>query len=88
MLIEECRNQEAVNKLSNDIRGKADGSLGGNPKNDWIIDSTAQMEVCDLIDALITDIQSLPPCLGYCSEVVAAWCEDKAICKFATNEPF
>jgi len=76
-LIEECRNQEAINKLSNDIRSKADGSIGGNPKNDWIIDSSAQAGVCDLIDVLITNIQSLPACLEYCSEMAAAWCEDK-----------
>lgn len=45
--------EEAMDKLQNDILAKMDGSLGGHPKNDWIIDPEAQEQVADLIQALI-----------------------------------
>jgi PKD repeat protein len=51
--------QQATDKLLNDIRAKADGSLGGNPKNDWITDPTAQQTICALIDDIIADLQLL-----------------------------
>jgi hypothetical protein len=50
---------DAINKLQNDIRAKADGSLGGNPKNDWITDPEAQQEMCQMIDKLISTLQRL-----------------------------
>ncbi len=76
-MIEHCRYQEAIDKLLHDIRAKADGSLGGNPSNDWIVDTDAQTDLCDMIDDLIAYIHSLPPCTVYCSEVAANWCEAK-----------
>ena len=47
----------AVNKLRNDIRAKADGSLGGNLHNDWIVDAEAQADLCLLIDELVAYIE-------------------------------
>ncbi len=43
----------AVNKLLNDLRAKMDGSLGGNPNNDWILGAEAQGDLCLMIDELI-----------------------------------
>jgi hypothetical protein len=51
--------QEAIDKLQNDIRAKADGSLGGNPNNDWIMDPAAQQDICSMIDDIIADLQLL-----------------------------
>ena len=51
--------QEAINKLQNDIRSKADGFVDGNSKNDWIVDPTAQGEICVMIDNLIYYLRSL-----------------------------
>ena len=42
--------QGAINKLENDIRAKMDGSVDGNPNNDWVIDAEAQGKLCTLID--------------------------------------
>lgn len=50
---------EAILKLKHDIRPKCDGSLGGNPYNDWITDPKAQQKLCEMIDALIAYLESL-----------------------------
>jgi len=39
----------AENKLQNDVMAKSDGSLGGNPSNDWITDPAAQSVVSALV---------------------------------------
>ena len=49
--------QQAIDKLQNDIRVKADGSLGGNPNNDWITDPTAQQAICAMIDDIVAYLQ-------------------------------
>jgi len=51
--------EEAILKLKNDIRPKCDGSLGGNPRNDWITDPETQQELCAMIDALIALLERL-----------------------------
>ncbi len=51
-LMERGDYQGAVNKLANDIRAKADGSLGGEANGDWIVDPLAQFELCRMIDDL------------------------------------
>jgi hypothetical protein len=54
---------DAMNQLQNDVRVRTDGYLGGNPEDDWITDSNAQIQVCGMIDELIAnlEIQSGPP---------------------------
>ncbi len=44
---------QAIEKLNEDIRTKADGCHGGRPNNDWIVDCMAQQLVLDAVDALI-----------------------------------
>ncbi len=51
--------EEAIDKLKHDIRPKCDGSLGGNPRNDWITDPETQQELCAMIDALIAFLEML-----------------------------
>lgn len=51
--IENGNYQGAINKLQNDVRKKMDGSVGGNPKNDWIIEPTEQLILTGAIDDLI-----------------------------------
>ena len=51
--------QSAINKLENDIRAKMDGSLGGNPKNDWVTDAEAQEKLCSLIDAATGNLREI-----------------------------
>jgi len=58
-LIELGQYEDAINKLNNDIRAKADGSLGGNPKNDWITDPEAQQAICAMIDELVAYLETL-----------------------------
>jgi hypothetical protein len=58
-LIDDGEYQEAIDKLKNDIRSKCDGSLGGNPNNDWVTDPDAQEELCEMIDDLIDYLESL-----------------------------
>ncbi len=58
-LIDNGEYQAAINKLQNDIRAKMDGSLGGNPNNDWISCPEAQADLCAMIDALIAYLQTL-----------------------------
>lgn len=57
--IENKEYQEAINKLQNDIREKADGYIDGNLKNDWIINPEVQKEICKMIDDLIIYLQNL-----------------------------
>jgi beta propeller repeat protein len=48
---------DAINLL-NAMRAQADGSLGGNPKNDVIIDPETQHEIYAMIDYLVSYLQS------------------------------
>ena len=59
MLVDVGDYQGAIDKLQNEIRSKCDGSLGGNPNNDWITDPVAQQELCAMIDALIAYLETL-----------------------------
>lgn len=59
VLIDVGEHQAAIDKLQHDIRAKADGSVDGNPKDDWITDPGAQEEMCALIDALIVYLETL-----------------------------
>jgi len=52
-LIDAGAYHDAVNKLKNDIRAKADGHVDGNPKNDWINDPQTQQDICQMIDDLM-----------------------------------
>ena len=58
-LIEAGLYEEALEKLLNDIRPKCDGSVGGNPHNDWITDPEVQAELLAMIDALIEYLETL-----------------------------
>ena len=51
--------QEAIDKLQNDIRAKADGHVDGTPANDWITDPEEQQEICAMIDDLIAYLETL-----------------------------
>jgi hypothetical protein len=51
--------QAAIIKLQNDIRAKANGYVGGNPKNDWIRVSAAQQEICWMVDDLIAYLETM-----------------------------
>jgi hypothetical protein len=57
--IENQEYQDAINKLRNDIRAKADDNVDGNSKNDWIIDFDAQKKICGMIDNLINYLKGL-----------------------------
>jgi hypothetical protein len=50
--------QSAIDQLQNDVRIRTDGYLGGNPDDDWILNSKAQDQICDMIDELIDTLQS------------------------------
>jgi hypothetical protein len=50
--------QGAIKILQNDIRSKADGTIDGNLKDDWIIDPTAQEDICRMIDDMIENLQA------------------------------
>jgi hypothetical protein len=58
-LIEAGHYEQALKKLQHDIRPKCDGSVGGNPNNDWITDPEVQGELIAMIDALIDYLESL-----------------------------
>ncbi len=58
-LIQAGKIQDAIGKLKNDIRAKLDGSLGGNPKNDWITDPAAQQVLAGKIDPLVAYLETL-----------------------------
>lgn len=49
--------QGAINKLENDIRAKMDGSVDGNPNNDWVTDPDAQGFLCTLIDVATGNLE-------------------------------
>ena len=51
--------EEALDKLLHDIRPKCDGSVGGNPNNDWVTDPEEQAELLAMIDALIEHLETL-----------------------------
>jgi len=51
--------QGAINKLEKDIRAKMDGSVDGNPKNDWVTDTDAQERLCTLIDAATGNLREI-----------------------------
>jgi len=50
---------QAIDKLQNDLRSKADGCFGGEPNNDWIVDCDVQEELLNLMDILIEYLASL-----------------------------
>ena len=52
-LIEAEEYEPAMNKLVHDIRAKADGTVDGKPKNDWIVDPMVQLDICSIVDDLI-----------------------------------
>lgn len=58
-IIQDEMYDEVINKLQNDILEKMDGYLGGNEKNDWIIDCDAQIELNELIDEIVSIIIEL-----------------------------
>jgi len=47
---------DAIDKLTHDIRTKMDGSVGGNPKNDWI-DPEAQAELIEILDNFVATLE-------------------------------
>ncbi|MFC1629633.1 hypothetical protein ACFL11_00165 [Patescibacteria group bacterium] len=54
--IESQEYQAVINKLQKDIRAKVDG----DPRpEDWIMDPTAQQEICEMIDSLASHLQEL-----------------------------
>ena len=58
-MIDRGEYQNAIDKLLDDIRIKADGSLGSDPTDDWITDPDVQQEVCSMIDELVSYIRTL-----------------------------
>lgn len=48
----------AIQDLRNNIRGKSDGFVDGRLSNDWIIDPTAQQEICMKIDDLTAYLET------------------------------
>jgi hypothetical protein len=44
--------QGAKQSLLNDVRAKADGTLGGKTADDWITNAQAQSEICGMIDSI------------------------------------
>jgi PKD repeat protein len=50
--------EEAINKLINDIRSKADGHVDGKPGNDWVTDEASQEMLCLIIDELLAYLNS------------------------------
>jgi len=61
--LDEMAQNEAWNgflqKLENDIRSKMDGTIDGNPKDDWIVDPDAQRDLCANIDAMSAYVRTL-----------------------------
>ena len=51
--------QGAVKNLLSNIRAKADGTINGSLRNDWIIDPAAQQYICDTIDYLAAYLETL-----------------------------
>lgn len=56
--IEDGDYQGATSKLVS-LRAKMDGTVDGDPNNDWITDPTAQQDLTAMIDALIGYLQTL-----------------------------
>ena len=50
--------RNAIHHLEN-IRSKADGSLGGKSNDDWIVDPEAQADLCELIDTLLAALNTI-----------------------------
>jgi len=57
-MLEDEEYKGAIQDLRDNIRGKTDGFVDGNPKNDWILDVTAQQEICMKIDDLIAYLET------------------------------
>ncbi len=55
--IENDQHRQAADKLENDIVPKLDGCLGGDPRNDWIVDCAAQQDILGLIEGLLELLQ-------------------------------
>jgi hypothetical protein len=51
--------EDAISKLKDDIRSKMDGSIDGDPNNDWITCEDAQFDLTEMIDRLIEYLESL-----------------------------
>jgi 1-phosphatidylinositol phosphodiesterase len=51
--------ESAINKLMNDIRKKADGSVDGKSHDDWITCEEAQEKLCLIVDELVKYLESL-----------------------------
>jgi len=49
----------AINKLTNDLYAKADGSLGGKASDDWISSPGAQRDISHMLDDIIAYLRSL-----------------------------
>jgi len=49
---------KAITELGH-MRIRADGSLGGDPDDDWVTDPAAQQQICAMIDDCIAYLQSL-----------------------------
>lgn len=58
-LIADGQYEEAIDKLQHDVRAKADGSVDGNPKDDWITDPAARQQICAMINDIIAYLESL-----------------------------
>ena len=50
----------AIQHLRNNVREKTDGSVNGTPRNDWIINPTAQQEICMKIDDITAYLETFP----------------------------
>lgn len=74
----------AINKLRNDILKKMDGSNEGNKKDDWIIETTLQGRLYDLITAFIESIQGA----GAGSPVLQGPVEQEASVRFEMSQNF
>jgi hypothetical protein len=50
--------QKAINRLERVVRKRADGSIGGNKDDDWIVDPESQRKICEMIDDLIDNLKT------------------------------
>jgi len=51
--------QKIIDKLNLDIRIKFDGTIDGDPIDDWVTDPTAQTHICQKIDDIIAYLEYL-----------------------------
>jgi hypothetical protein len=58
-LIDDGQIQDAIDKLNNDIGARVDGSLDGNPNNDWITDLGAQETLTSMVDGSVDYLEDL-----------------------------